>query len=57
LLVLRERIALLTFGDGTRLTKAEYINAMPYIRLDSFTIEPNADIKVWHRRSPPCCTA
>jgi hypothetical protein len=45
LLVLRERIALLIFGDGTRLTKAEYINAMPYIRLDSFTIEPNADIR------------
>jgi hypothetical protein len=39
--------ALLIFGDSTRFTKAEYINAMPYIRLDSFTIEPNADIKVW----------
>jgi Domain of unknown function (DUF4440) len=39
--------ALLIFGDGTYFTKAEYIKAMPDIRLDSFTIEPNADIVVW----------
>jgi hypothetical protein len=39
--------ALLIFGNGMRFTKAEYIEAMPDIRLDSFTIEPNADIKVW----------
>ena len=39
--------ALLIFGDGTCFTKAEYIKAMPDIRLDSFTIEPNADITVW----------
>jgi hypothetical protein len=39
--------ALLIFGNGSRFTKAEYIGAMPNIRLDSFTIEPNADIKVW----------
>jgi len=39
--------AVLIFGNGTRFTKAEYIKAMPYIQLDSFTIEPNADIKVW----------
>jgi Domain of unknown function (DUF4440) len=39
--------ALLIFGDGMLFTKAEYIKAMPDIRLDSFTIEPNADIIVW----------
>ncbi len=39
--------ALLIFGNGMRFTKAEYIKTMPDIRLDSFTIEPNADIKVW----------
>lgn len=39
--------ALLIFGDGMSFTKAEYIKAMPDIRLDSFTIEPNADITVW----------
>jgi hypothetical protein len=39
--------AVLIFGNGRRLTKAEYITVMPYIQLDSFTIEPNADIKVW----------
>jgi hypothetical protein len=39
--------ALLIFGDGMRFTKAEYIRAMSYIQLDSFTIEANADIKIW----------
>src|SRR5437763_12750285 len=39
--------ALLIFGDGTLFTKAEYIKAMPDIRLDGFTIEPSADIVVW----------
>jgi len=39
--------ALLIFGDGMLFTKAEYIKAMPDIRLDSFTIEPNADLIVW----------
>jgi hypothetical protein len=39
--------AVLIFGDGAHFTKAEFIKAMPDIRLDSFTIEPNAEIKVW----------
>jgi hypothetical protein len=39
--------ALLIFGNGMRFTKAQYIKAMPDIRLDSFTIEPSADIEVW----------
>jgi hypothetical protein len=39
--------ALLISGDGTRFTKAEYLKAMPDIRLDSVTIEPNAEIRVW----------
>ena len=39
--------AVLIFGNGIHFTKAEYIKAMPDIRLDSFTIEPNAEIKVW----------
>jgi hypothetical protein len=39
--------AVLIFGSGIHFTKAEFIKAMPDIRLDSFTIEPNAEIKVW----------
>jgi uncharacterized protein (TIGR02246 family) len=39
--------AVLIFGDGSHFTKSEFIKAMPDIRLDSFTIEPNAEIKVW----------
>jgi hypothetical protein len=39
--------AVLIFGNGIHFTKAEFIKAMPDIRLDSFTIEPNAEIKVW----------
>jgi hypothetical protein len=39
--------ALLIFGDGTRYTKAEYLKVMPDFRLDSLTIEPNAEIKIW----------
>ena len=39
--------AVLIFGNGIHFTKAEYVKAMPSIRLDSFTIEPNAEIKVW----------
>jgi hypothetical protein len=39
--------AVLIFGNGIHFTKAEFINAMPDIRLDSFTIEPNAEVKVW----------
>jgi hypothetical protein len=39
--------ALLIFGDGTRFTKAEYLKAMPDFRLDSLTIAPGAEIKVW----------
>jgi hypothetical protein len=39
--------AILIFGNGMRFTKAQQIDAMPYIQLDSFTIEPDASIKVW----------
>jgi Domain of unknown function (DUF4440) len=39
--------ALMIFSNGKRFTKAQLIDAMPYIQLDSFTIEPHADIKVW----------
>ena len=39
--------ALLILGDGTRFTKAEYLKMMPDVRLDSVTIEPNAEIRVW----------
>ena len=39
--------ALLIFGDGTRFTKADYLKVMPDFRLDSLTIEPNAEIKIW----------
>jgi hypothetical protein len=39
--------ALMIFSDGKRFTKAQLIDAMPYIQLDSVTIEPDADIKVW----------
>jgi uncharacterized protein DUF4440 len=39
--------AVLIFGNGIHFTKAEFIKEMPDIRLDSFTIEPNAEIKVW----------
>ena len=39
--------ALMIFSNGKRFTKAQLIDAMPYIQLDSFTIEPDADIKVW----------
>jgi hypothetical protein len=39
--------AVLIFGDGTRLTKAEYLKAMPDFRLDSVTIAPGAELKVW----------
>jgi hypothetical protein len=39
--------ALLISGNGMHFTKAEFIKGMPDVRLDSFTIQPNADIKVW----------
>jgi hypothetical protein len=39
--------ALLIFGDGTRYGKTEYLKVMPDLRLDSFNIAPNAEIKVW----------
>jgi uncharacterized protein DUF4440 len=39
--------ALLIFGEGTRYTKEAYLKAMPDIRLDSVTIEPNAEIRIW----------
>ena len=39
--------AVLIFGNGIHFTKAEFIKAMPDIGLDSFSIEPNAEIKVW----------
>jgi hypothetical protein len=34
------------FGDGSRFTKPEFLKFMPDFRLDSITIEPNADIKI-----------
>ena len=49
--------AVLIFGNGIHFTKAEFIKAMPDIRLDSFTIEPNAEIKVWTPEVAACCTA
>jgi hypothetical protein len=39
--------ALLIFGDGTRYSKAEYLKVLPDFRLDSLTIEPNAELKIW----------
>ena len=39
--------ALLIFGDGSRFTKAEFLKALPDFRLDSFTIDPKAEVKVW----------
>jgi hypothetical protein len=39
--------ALLIFGDGSRYTKAEFLKAIPTFTLDSFTIDPKADVKVW----------
>ena len=38
---------LLIFGDGSRYTKAEFLKAIPDFRLDSFTIDPKAEVKVW----------
>jgi Domain of unknown function (DUF4440) len=39
--------AVLIFGDGSRYTKAEFLKAIPDFTLDSFTIAPNAEVKVW----------
>jgi Domain of unknown function (DUF4440) len=39
--------ALLIFGDGTRYTKEAYLKVMPDFRLDSLTMEPNAEIRIW----------
>ena len=39
--------AVLIFGDGSRYTKAEFLKALADFRLDSFTIAPNAQVKVW----------
>ena len=39
--------AQLIFGDGSRFTKAEFLKALPDFRLDSFTIDPKAEVKVW----------
>jgi Domain of unknown function (DUF4440) len=39
--------AIMIFSNGKRFTKAQLIDAMPYIQLDSVTIGPDADIKVW----------
>jgi hypothetical protein len=38
---------LLIFGDGSRYTKPEFLKAIPDFRLDSFTIDPKAEVKVW----------
>jgi Domain of unknown function (DUF4440) len=39
--------AVLIFGDGSHYTKAEFLKAIPDFTLDSFTIAPNAEVKVW----------
>jgi Domain of unknown function (DUF4440) len=38
---------LLIFGDGSRYTKAQFLKAIADFRLDSFTIDPKAEVKVW----------
>jgi hypothetical protein len=38
---------LLIFGDGSRYTKAEFLKGLADFRLDSFTIDPKAEVKVW----------
>jgi hypothetical protein len=38
---------LLIFGDGSRYTKAEFLKVLADFRLDSFTIDPKAEVKVW----------
>jgi hypothetical protein len=39
--------AVLIFGDGSRYSKAEFLKAIPDFRLDSFTIAPGAEVKIW----------
>ena len=39
--------ALLIFGDGSRYSKAEFLKALADFRLDSFTIDPKAEVKIW----------
>ena len=39
--------ATLIFGDGTRYNKADYLKLIPDFRLDSITIEPNAELRIW----------
>jgi hypothetical protein len=39
--------AVLISGDGTRFTKEQYLKVMPDLRLDSVTIAPGAEIRVW----------
>lgn len=36
------------FGDGTRYDKAQALKFLPDFRLDSITIDPEADIKIWN---------
>jgi hypothetical protein len=38
---------LLIFGDGSRYSKAEFLKALADFRLDSFTIDPKAEVKIW----------
>jgi len=38
---------LLIFDDGSHYTKAEFLKVIPDFRLDSFTIAPNAEVKIW----------
>ena len=38
---------LLIFGDGSRYTKAQFLKVIPDFRLDSFTIDPKAEVKIW----------
>ena len=39
--------ATLIFGEGTRFSKADYLKVIPDFRLDSITIEPNAELRIW----------
>ena len=38
---------LLIFGDGSRYSKAEFLKVLADFRLDSFTIDPKTEVKIW----------
>ena len=39
--------ALLIFGDGSRYSKADFLKFIADFRLDSLTIDPSAEVKIW----------